>query len=350
MLIGIWILCNSKVIELFTVNYSVFTQIEYPSLFLSVVSMCFLIRDMRQDSVLWKRMILDLCCVVLIIFNIIAIILHLSGIAHFPSLLSVFHGLLLVIFAVFIIAGFQSFKTMPITDQVINIAFLVICLFAAFDLLRFNIQKFLFPSLKNFDLSILPYGTMIFIILLLVSYIFYIYEMVIKRVEAEALEKAAYRDPMTGLYNRAYCEKLFKEYSENSNQYAIVHFDVNGLKKMNDTYGHVAGDELLIIFAELLEKIFSDFSYVIRMGGDEFVVLVDENHIRELLRGIFKIENFEKEASVRHNMNISAAYGIAYSKDLSESEIIRNKHVRLEAELVYQNADANMYEMKKKMV
>ena len=53
MLIGIWILCNSKVIELFTVNYSVFTQIEYPSLFLSVVSMCFLIRDMRQDSVLW---------------------------------------------------------------------------------------------------------------------------------------------------------------------------------------------------------------------------------------------------------------------------------------------------------
>lgn len=86
-------------------------------------------------------------------------------------------------------------------------------------------------------------------------------------------------DRMTGLNNRNYYEETFNELQNKLDKLEdtlVLYFDLNGFKRVNDTYGHRKGDLLLIAFAQALKKsaqeVFEDAS-VFRMGGDEFTVI-----------------------------------------------------------------------------
>lgn len=88
-------------------------------------------------------------------------------------------------------------------------------------------------------------------------------------------KRQAERDGMTGLYNRyAYEMELLTMREEGfPEQYSIVMLDVNGLKTVNDTIGHTAGDELIIGAANCIRTAFERFGKVYRTGGDEFMVI-----------------------------------------------------------------------------
>jgi diguanylate cyclase (GGDEF)-like protein/PAS domain S-box-containing protein len=100
-----------------------------------------------------------------------------------------------------------------------------------------------------------------------------------KRAEAKALRLAQY-DELTGLPNR----NMFHEHvgqalaraKRNAKQVAILFIDIDDFKKINDTLGHDAGDEVLMLIAERLRVCLRESDTVCRLGGDEFVVLVDE--------------------------------------------------------------------------
>ena len=80
-------------------------------------------------------------------------------------------------------------------------------------------------------------------------------------------------DRLTGLYNKGkYLDMLEKEYP-NMDSIGIFNFDVNDLKVMNDTYGHDAGDKLLIKAANSIRKLSSSKVHGYRMGGDEFLMV-----------------------------------------------------------------------------
>ncbi len=84
-------------------------------------------------------------------------------------------------------------------------------------------------------------------------------------------------DELTGLYNRRGFEnasKAIKESKEKKN-YCIVMMDLNGLKYVNDNIGHDAGDELIIGSAHCMENAFSHLGKVFRVGGDEFIALLE---------------------------------------------------------------------------
>ena len=93
-------------------------------------------------------------------------------------------------------------------------------------------------------------------------------------IEAQ-LRELAETDPLTGLYNRAYFE-LELDRLDRSRQFpvSVVMVDVDGLKKVNDTKGHAAGDQLLQQAAKVLSSVFRAEDMVARIGGDEFVVLL----------------------------------------------------------------------------
>ena len=78
-------------------------------------------------------------------------------------------------------------------------------------------------------------------------------------------------------------------------EYAIINMDLNGLKKTNDTYGHAKGDLLLTSFADILQEAFFDIGTVVRMGGDEFLVLRRGTDTRKLLEGLKKMKQMEDE-------------------------------------------------------
>jgi diguanylate cyclase (GGDEF)-like protein len=86
------------------------------------------------------------------------------------------------------------------------------------------------------------------------------------------LEHAAYHDPLTGLPNRA---ELWRQFaSASDDRYAVLLVDLDGFKAVNDTYGHLAGDELLCRVAERLRLVCGPEATVARLGGDEFAVLL----------------------------------------------------------------------------
>jgi diguanylate cyclase (GGDEF)-like protein len=103
------------------------------------------------------------------------------------------------------------------------------------------------------------------------------------RLLMRQLEEKANTDPLTGLYNRGYLDAVMEEESKKQEEFDIPHAvvvaDVNGLKKVNDQYGHEAGDAYLLKVTELFKENVRSSDVVARTGGDEFVILlVDANH------------------------------------------------------------------------
>jgi diguanylate cyclase (GGDEF)-like protein len=144
------------------------------------------------------------------------------------------------------------------------------------------------------------------------------------------LEKMSFVDQLTGLGNRYSMEKVISEL-DNSKSMGIVFCDVTGLKKINDTEGHSAGDKLIIRSAECIEKVFDDY-YQFRIGGDEFVVLcplISEDDFNGL------VDMLKKEVK---ECSIVLAIGQVWHSSVDNSNI---------NELLV-DADALMYENKRK--
>lgn len=90
----------------------------------------------------------------------------------------------------------------------------------------------------------------------------------------------ALTDSLTGLYNRRYLEvhlgKLLEKNVESKKSLAVLMIDIDHFKKVNDTYGHNVGDEILKIFGDRLKDSLRSFDLVARMGGEEFVVILPD--------------------------------------------------------------------------
>src|SRR5579864_2169646 len=114
-------------------------------------------------------------------------------------------------------------------------------------------------------------------------------EILIKRLRRQLLEKQdhsyilrnlAMIDPLTGLYNRRFAEqRLAAEVARSERRghpLTVMTLDLNNFKQINDTYGHPAGDQVLQEFASRLNKVIRGSDLAVRLGGDEFLVLLPE--------------------------------------------------------------------------
>ena len=98
------------------------------------------------------------------------------------------------------------------------------------------------------------------------------------RSKTEELEFRSFHDELTGLYNRAYFEDAMRRFdSGRFNPVTVVVCDVNGLKMINDTLGHKAGDDLIVAAAHALANAGRKTDIVARIGGDEFAMLLPES-------------------------------------------------------------------------
>jgi diguanylate cyclase (GGDEF)-like protein len=96
------------------------------------------------------------------------------------------------------------------------------------------------------------------------------------------LERAATSDPLTGVANRRALERDLSRRAAGDERVAMAYVDLNGFKRINDTYGHAAGDQVLATIAQRLSASVRIDDLVARVGGDEFVVLfADSRQERE---------------------------------------------------------------------
>ena len=95
------------------------------------------------------------------------------------------------------------------------------------------------------------------------------------------MERLSYEDSLTGLYNRNCFNQAITKLKENAPEsLAVIYLDLNGLKIVNDTYGHEAGDKLIRTAAANIRKAFGKNTF--RIGGDEFVALLSGNTKEEV--------------------------------------------------------------------
>ena len=125
------------------------------------------------------------------------------------------------------------------------------------------------------------------------------------------LKKLSYIDKLTGVYNRAYFDKKIEKL--NNNKYlpiSLIMGDVDGLKIVNDTLGHLQGDELLIQISNVLKKVCKKDNLIIRWGGDEFVILLTNTEYekaKEICNKIKEACKKEKYTSIPLSISLGCA-------------------------------------------
>lgn len=149
-----------------------------------------------------------------------------------------------------------------------------------------------------------------------------------KQKERE-IEYLSFHDEMTGLYNRRYYEnELERLESSRRLPIAIVIGDVDGLKQINDSYGHKAGDNIIKSAANVLSKVSRDEDVVARMGGDEFAVVLPETDCKAARkycqRIIDEIANFNSQSELPYKLSISLGTAI-YDQDSKSLEDVFNQ-------------------------
>jgi diguanylate cyclase len=131
-----------------------------------------------------------------------------------------------------------------------------------------------------------------------------------KRVRLKKIEFMNYHDELTGLYNRRFFEEELSRLNTSRNlPLSIVAGDINSLKLVNDSFGHLQGDELIKGVAQSIKDACREDDIVARMGGDEFSIILpktSEEQAEKLIRRIkanlskFKIDGVEASVSLGH--------------------------------------------------
>lgn len=130
-------------------------------------------------------------------------------------------------------------------------------------------------------------------------------------IRAQNFEQKAYHDPLTGLYNRMAYTDYISHDKFMADKCIIAVFDLNNLKKYNDTLGHSMGDQYIIECANLIQSVFGDIGRCYRMGGDEFTVLIEESSLESCKKRVKKLKAAVDERNIQHPemvMGIACGY------------------------------------------
>lgn len=282
----------------------------------------------------------------LLLFNIIFLLnftlqfsLYLFGIIDLFDTSPVTHILMVAALIYFIILGFLEFIRYRTKILFIITGCIILLLTAAVDLLRYY-------HILNDGNDLCYYMKFGFLILVLILAIYVSRERITvmnAASELEVYQRLAYIDSSTKLANRAAYDKELSVLQHNLEKYksvAFLVFDLNNLKTTNDTYGHLAGDEIIVSFAECLTSIFAEKGHCFRIGGDEFAVIQVNHSEEDIKQSLLQLKKTVDLHNVSHLYAVDYACGYARDtiQNLSPESLLR----------LLQQADNNMYAQKRK--
>jgi diguanylate cyclase (GGDEF)-like protein len=148
------------------------------------------------------------------------------------------------------------------------------------------------------------------------------------RALAAELAEQAVRDPLTGLYNRRFFDEALSQHIETARRYgrdlSLILFDLDHLKRINDTHGHPAGDRVLKTFAQRLIQTARKADLVCRIGGDEFAVLLPETSVSAARKFSHRFFQALEAAGIQASCGISGLPA-ASLLDAADSALLQNK-------------------------
>ena len=339
--IGMWSLCNYDLIILFTYKLQLKSYLEYASLYIAPL---FVILYFWGDTFITRYKITKITYFILLgaqaLFVLAAFILQVANIIHFPDLLKIQHIIILVIVIFVFLIAINDFIKKQLSNRFLIIGMLMMLFIGFCDLINFFVTKYGMVSKEVHYTSSICVGAMIFVISQLTEFGAEIGDILLQGARTKLLEQMAYVDEMTGLIYRRRCEEIWDSFEEGESNYGIFSFDLNYLKKTNDTKGHAKGDLLIKSLAQVLLNVFGDVGVVGRIGGDEYIVFIEDINGIELGTLTQKLEDELKRVNVENpDLNLSTAYGFCSHEQYPDMD---SRHI-------YRKADALMYEMKEAM-
>ena len=161
--------------------------------------------------------------------------------------------------------------------------------------------------------------------------------------EYNRLEDVAYRDVMTGSFNRLYGMKMLEQYTTEHTPFQLIFVDMDMLKYVNDVFGHIEGDTYIKSVADILQEV-SSMATVCRLGGDEFMVLIQERDVRD--RDMHDVMENLRDKLV--NSSIVGEDGeLMYQRSMSFGIVKVDTTNTLDKSEILTTADERMYEYKK---
>lgn len=334
ILLSLWSINECRATVLIIHNNLVTSYFSLLALMMLPIPFCVFVKTFYEDdSNIWS-----IFCKIDLFQIICCIVMQLIGMYDLKETLWTTHamiGLLLIIICV------QSFKLIKNETHSRMVKLHIICIVVCSSALMTDIAAYYFTSWRGNTLGRI--GFLIYIIVLCVASFGESASLMKKGLEANAYQTLAYTDQMTGLNNRTCFNIDFEQLSKAPTDVAIIDFDLNNLKYANDTYGHSIGDQYIKDCSTIISEIFNGIGKCYRVGGDEFVAIIEKSSSLDLHYYLAMLEssvdalNRENKKQGQKVPKMQIAYGCAvYSPDLDKN-----------LEETYNRADKLMYIDKK---
>lgn len=337
---GLWTLCYYNVISIFSMPLYSVSLLEYLALYLAPLP---LVVYLWYDVAKLGKKLFKVCYWVLSIIHtaatFIMIGLHATDTVHCAATLKYMQILIVCSLLYFIIIEIMNLKSSGASDRLFLVGMLLVAVCISYDLISYSVNRYLGRNVLTLR-GVTSLGLVIFIFILIGSFYIELTQKMMQETERNFLIKSAYTDELTQIHNRRYCMEYMNKIKDSENpDYTVICFDLNNLKTVNDTYGHAKGDILIKSAADVISEAFGKHGVVARMGGDEFISIIETAEQEEIDRLLTLFHsNIDRKNQEISDLNMSIAYGYASCT-----------HKEFDIEKIYQLADDRMYEKKKQM-
>ena len=337
IMLGIWSGIETQIVDWFFPCSTIVVFVSHLTLMTMTIPFILFLRHMYHngESKLWS-----FCCYINCAVIAMRVILQIIGIYDLRETLLLTHISLLLFVAVIVAMTIQEVVVNKFTGHVkINsICVMIILVSTVLELALFRISN------KSMPLGSI--GFLIYIIVMGIANVRRTSELMEQARESELYRKLAFTDELTGLSNRtAFREDLEKRMAPDKQTgeekilpTVVYMFDLNDLKKCNDTYGHDYGDQYIKMAADALKKIFAQEGKCYRIGGDEFCAWAPYISLDEINEKLNMLEQDIQELNKNEfvvTVSISVGYAI-YQEGIDGGGLYSTM----------KRADAMMYERK----
>ena len=329
ILFGVWILTHYRVFSLFTGTTYTMT-IEYCAFYLTLPLLYYLIIQIHETDRVYR-----IIAGVNMVLVSLALILHFANLIYLHRFRNIYFAM--CSFYLFMMLAhlwrvYRKKERDPILlMQLIGPTLPCVLIFVA--MFVYLLSGGDSTEYTDFSVVLLCTGPLLFAIIRFLIYIRLLVELAPQKLEFSSLNSMAYRDALTGLHNRMLMEERFRELAQTDDDYCLISLDLNGLKLVNDTIGHAAGDRLLIDFANTLRASFPQEAETMRIGGDEFCVIWKNAVPADITSALHALNRQFSALDAGSGIIHSAAHGYAF----------RHEQENATPHTVYLEADRRMY-------
>ena len=337
-----WFLASRGLPYVFTNNIRFCAHAEYMAIYLMPIPFClFMSLQVKRD-----RRYRAFSDAMAIFFSLVAVAVTILNYTtakyHYITFLLPLQVCMLLTVLIFVAMLVRKQYAEDLSSKIIRHGVAISMMILMLELVRYNVSKYGMLMLDLEKVSFASAGMLTFAGTLTLGYLARILDAMSEHSDKALLLRLAYVDVLTGISNRAYCTQKVEEMDkEGETQFALIFFDLNGLKWANDQYGHEMGDALICSVATGLQKVFGQQKFCGRWGGDEFVVCLTGASVRY---ADTMVRDFEQEIKTINEIEnfpfpVSVAYGMVRSTELETVSV----------EEAIREADRRMYVKKTRM-